>query len=229
MIVDDEPIAVEGLKRQLKGLDFLNLSATFHNPIEASSYLEVNNIDLLFLDINMPHLNGMRMLRSLSKKPLVIFTTAHPDYALEAFGFDAVDYLLKPFTFENLVKAINKALLMLTGKIHRKDQESSFIRSEGKYHRLDLDEILFVEGMKDYVKIKLNKDVLTAAMNLTGIMEQLPADKFLRIHKSYIVNKKQVSSFDSNELMVGEVTLPIGNIYRDAIMKEMLANHVIKR
>lgn len=228
VIVDDEPIAIEGLKRQLKSLDFLNLSATFHNAIEASSFLETNNIDLLFLDINMPQLSGIGMLRSLTRKPLVIFTTAHPDHALEAFKVDAVDYLLKPFSFENLVKAINKALLMLKAKVKPVANEHFFIKSDGKYHRLHFNEIRFVEGMKDYVKVHANTETLAVAMNLSSITDKLPSDTFVRVHKSYIVNKKRITKFDSFELMVDSVTIPIGNVYRDNVMEEM-SNDVIRK
>jgi DNA-binding LytR/AlgR family response regulator len=229
VIVDDEPIAAEGLKRQIKGIEFLNLQGTFYNPVEASSYLEMNQVDLLFLDINMPDLNGLSMLRTLSKKPMVIFTTAHPDHALDAFRADAVAYLLKPFSFENLVKAINKALLLLNARVQSVANGFTFIRSEGKYHRLYFNDILFVEGMKDYVKVHSDKEVLSVAMNLSSIMEKLPVDSFSRIHKSYIVNKHRILKFDNFELMVGSVTLPIGNAYRDTLLEDILSDNLIRK
>ncbi|MEO6168707.1 MAG: LytTR family DNA-binding domain-containing protein [Chitinophagales bacterium] len=229
VIVDDEPLAIEGLKRQLKSLDFLNLSATFHNAIEASSFIEINNVDLLFLDVNMPHLSGLGMLRSLSRRPLVIFTTAHPDHAMEAFKFDAVDYLLKPFSFENLMKAINKAVLMLKAKSHRDGPEHFFVKSEGKYHRLYFNEIKFIEGMKDYVKIHSDKESLAVAMNLSSITEKLPTETFVRVHKSYIVNKNRITKFDSFELMLDTVSIPIGNVYRESVVGEVLSDDLIRR
>lgn len=229
VIVDDEPLAIEGLKRQLKSLDFLNLSATFHSAIEASSFLETNNVDLLFLDVNMPHLSGIGMVKSLSRRPLVIFTTAHPDHALEAFKVDAVDYLLKPFSFENLVKAVNKALLMLKVKTQQDSSEHFFVKSEGKFHRLYFDDIKYVEGMKDYVKIHTDKESLAVAMNLSSIIDKLPAATFARVHKSYIVNKNRITKFDSFELMLDTVTIPIGNVYRDTVLEEVLSDDLIKR
>lgn len=229
VIVDDEPLAIEGLKRQLKSLDFLNLSATFHSAIEASSFLETNNVDLLFLDVNMPHLSGIGMVKSLSRRPLVIFTTAHPDHALEAFKVDAVDYLLKPFSFENLVKAVNKALLMLKVKTQQDSSEHFFVKSEGKFHRLYFDDIKYVEGMKDYVKIHTDKESLAVAMNLSSIIDKLPPATFARVHKSYIVNKNRITKFDSFELMLDTVTIPIGNVYRDTVLEEVLSDDLIKR
>lgn len=229
VIVDDEPLATEGLKRQLKLFDFLNLSAMFHSPIEASNFLELNQVDLLFLDVNMPHMSGISMLRSLSRKPLVIFTTAHPDHALDAFKVDAVDYLLKPISFENLVKAINKALLMLKVKVQAHTKEYLFIKSEGKFHRLYLSEIKFVEGMKDYVRIQTDSKSFAVAMNLSSITEKLPADNFLRVHKSYIVNKKRITQFDSFELMIDTFAIPIGNVYREAVLEDVLSDDLIKR
>jgi DNA-binding LytR/AlgR family response regulator len=146
VIVDDEPLAAEGLKRQLKSLSFLNILASFNDAIEASSFLETNRVDLLFLDINMPHLNGLSMLKSLSNKPMVIFTTAHRGHALEAFGLDALSYLLKPFSMESLLKAINKAVFMMKAKSLSTLYEHNFIRSDGKYHRLNFADIQYIES-----------------------------------------------------------------------------------
>jgi DNA-binding LytR/AlgR family response regulator len=229
VIVDDEPMAIEGLQRQLRSLDFLNLSATFYNPIEASRYLESNPVDLVFLDVSMPQLSGLNLLQSLSSKPMVIFTTAHPNFALEAFRCDAIDYLMKPFSFEKLIKAINKALLLLKARRHSSHAEYTFIRSEGKYHRLYFDSINYIEGMKDYVKIHAANETLSVAMNLSCISEKLPQDQFIRIHKSYIVNKHKITKIDHFELIAGEVTLPVGNSYREDFQDNVLAEHITKK
>jgi two-component system, LytTR family, response regulator len=229
VIVDDEPLAIEGLSRQLKSLGFLQVAAAFHDAIEASAYLESNRVDLLFLDVNMPQLNGLGMLNSLSSKPMVIFTTAHPDHALEAFRLDAIDYLLKPFSFERLVKAINKAVLMFKAKSTAVNDKHTFIRSDGMFHRLNFNDIIYVEGMKDYVKIHLAGEVLAVAMNLSNIMEKLPPDIFIRVHKSYIVNKKKISKFNSFELLLDNITIPMGNTYRDLVQEEVLSTHVITK
>src|SRR5438552_3976733 len=153
VIVDDEPIAVEGLRNQLQPIDFLSLSATFNNPIEATNFLDANKVDLLFLDVSMPQLNGISLLRSLSNKPMVIFTTAYPIHAVEAFGLDAIDYLLKPFSFESLMRAINKAAVRFNSKMFEKVADYTFVRSEGKYHKLYFNDVEYIEGMKDYVKV----------------------------------------------------------------------------
>jgi len=229
VIVDDEPIAIEGLQRQLKSFDFLNLSATFHSPIEASTFLETNSVDLIFLDVNMPNLNGFSLLQSLSSKPMVIFTTGNPNHALEAFRCDAVDYLIKPFSFEKLMKAINKALLLVKAKINPSRSEFTFIRSDGQFHRVYFDSIDYIEGMKDYVKVHSENTVYTVAMNLSSITDKLPSDTFIRIHKSYIVNKKKIAKFDGSEVTIGVVALPLGGSYRENLQDKVLSEHVIKK
>jgi len=229
VIVDDEPLALEGLKRQLQEFDFLTLSATFSNSLKASSFLEANKVDLLFLDISMPNLSGIEMLNSLSHKPLVIFTTAHPKHAMEAFQLDALDYLIKPFSFEKLVKAVNKAQLMLKTTTTANRADYIFIRSEGSFHRLYYNEIIYIEGMKDYVKVHSTKGMLTVAMNLHGISEKLPKDAFIRVHKSFIVNKKKITQIDSIELMLDSVKVPIGGTFREALQNEVLSENMIKK
>ena len=160
---------------------------------------------------------------------MVIFTTAHPDHALDAFRMDAIDYLLKPFSFEKLLKAINKALLTLKAKSFTSHPGHTFIRSDGQYHRLFFDDILYVEGMKDYVKVHSSGDVLSVAMNLSSISEKLPRDNFIRVHKSFIVNKKKITRLDNLELFLGEQAIPIGGSFREALEEKLLSNHVIKR
>jgi DNA-binding LytR/AlgR family response regulator len=228
-IIDDEPLAVEGLKRHLQSIKFLNLTATFHNAIEASSFLEVNPVDLLFLDIKMPQLSGLGMLQSLTKKPLVIFITADPNHALEAFRHDAVDYLLKPFSFESLIKAINKALLLTRSKTQPSTEEYIFIRSDGKFHRCDFKDILYVEGMKDYVSLHLRDEVLIVAMNLSSIGKKLPPDRFMRVHKSFIVNKQEITKFNSFELLLNSQIIPIGSTYREELQHNILTDNLISK
>jgi DNA-binding LytR/AlgR family response regulator len=160
---------------------------------------------------------------------MVIFTTAHPDYALEAFRNDAVDYLLKPISFDKLVKAVNKAVFMIKAKSLYETIGYKFIRSEGKYHRLNFSDILYVEGMKDYVKVYSSTGTLTVAMNLSSIMEKLPDDIFIRVHKSYIVNKRKITKFDSFELHIDAQTIPIGNAYRELMLQEVLTDQVIRK
>src|SRR6185503_19382531 len=153
VIVDDDPIAIEGLTRQLEAIEFLTLSASFNQPVDASRFLELNKVDLLFLDVRMPQLDGMSLLKSLSNKPLVIFTTGFPMHALEAFGFDAIDYLVKPFSFEKLLKAVNKAMTVLGTKKAEPLVDYTFVRSDGKYHKLYFNDVEYIEGMKDYAKV----------------------------------------------------------------------------
>ncbi|HYV91211.1 MAG TPA: LytTR family DNA-binding domain-containing protein [Chitinophagales bacterium] len=225
-IVDDEPIAIEGLTRQLQAIEFLTLTASFKNPIEASNFLEANKVDLLFLDVSMPQLNGISLLKSLSNKPMVIFTTAYPIHAVEAFGLDALDYLLKPFSFESLMRAVNKAVVKLNAKTVEKVIDYTFVRSEGKYHKLYFNDVEYIEGMKDYVKVHSAGGVIAVAMNLSDIIEKFPKDVFSRVHKSYIVNKNKIANLNSYELILGAATIPIGAAYRDNLHAEVLFDRV---
>jgi DNA-binding LytR/AlgR family response regulator len=229
VIVDDEPIAVEGLKRQLQPIEFLKHLESFNNPIEASNFLDANKVDLLFLDVSMPQLNGISLLKSLSNKPMVIFTTAYPIHAVEAFGLDAIDYLLKPFSFESLMRAVNKAVVKFNAKTGEKVADYTFVRSEGKYHKLYFNDVEYIEGMKDYVKVHSTGGVIAVAMNLSDIIEKFPKDVFSRVHKSYIVNKHKIANLNSYEIILGATTIPIGAAYRDNLHAEILVDRVITK
>lgn len=226
VIVDDDPIATEGLARQLEAIECLSLSASFIHPVQASRFLELNNVDLLFLDVKMPRLDGMSLLKSLSNKPRVIFTTGYPMHALEAFGFDAIDYLLKPFSFAKLIKAVNKAMIVLRAKTVEQLVDYTFIRSDGKYHKLYFDDVEYIEGMKDYVKVHSTGGVIIAAMNLSSIIEKFPKDIFSRVHKSYIINKNKISRLDNYEIMLGTVSIPIGAAYREDVHTDILFERI---
>ena len=229
MIVDDEPPAAETLKAYVSSVSSLQLAVVCSNAIEASNFLQSKPVDLLFLDIQMPHLLGTDLMRTLKNPPRVIFTTAFRKFAIDGFELDAVDYLLKPISFERFLKAVNKVMhtrLQPSGPIVPKTIESapqpaSFInlRVDRKNLKVALDDILFIEGLKDYVKVVTSSKVMITKQSLSSLEELLQGKQFLRIHRSFIVSVNQVSSFTSNTIEIGKHELPISRMYRHEVEK----------
>jgi two-component system LytT family response regulator len=218
--IDDEPLALQLIKEYTAKFPELRMVQTFDDAINGAEFLRVNQIDLLFIDINMPDVTGTELVRSLQKKPLIIFTTAYRNFAFEGFELEAIDYLLKPIDFDRFSKAVNKAIEFFHYQNTKEQVQSSlFVRSEYKMIRIDLREIEYVEALEDYVKIHLtnNKPVLTL-MTLKSVLEKLPADKFKRIHRSYIVPISKVQSILNRKARLASgAELPISNNYLDFI------------
>jgi DNA-binding LytR/AlgR family response regulator len=224
LVVDDEPPAREIIKQHIAGVEALELAGTCANAVEAISFLKDNQVDLLFLDIQMPQLLGTNFIRTLKNPPKVIFTTAFRKYALEGFELDAVDYLLKPISFERFLKAVNKILqtnspnLTASATLNETTKEpvSSFLyfRADRKMVKVFFSDILFIEALKDYIKIVTpNKTIITKYV-LTTLAELLPSDEFLRIHKSYIVAINKIESFNAETIQIAKHELPIGRLYK---------------
>jgi two-component system LytT family response regulator len=215
--IDDEPLALELIKEYVEKFQELKLVQTFDDAISGAEFLRKNDIDLLFIDINMPDVTGTELVRSLEKKPLTIFTTAYKNFAFEGFELEAIDYLLKPIDFERFKKAINRAIEFFQYRQNSKleSQASLFVRSEYRMIKIDLDEIEFIEGLEDYIKIHLvnNKPILTL-MTLKAVLEKLPSSKFKRIHRSYIVPVDKVQSILNRKVKLSSGTeLPVSNNY----------------
>lgn len=215
--VDDELPALELIKNYAAKISSLQLLHTFNDAVSAGEYLRNTHVDLLLVDINMPDINGIDLVSSLQNKPLVIFTTAYKKFAYDGFELDAVDYLLKPIDFERFKKGVNKAIEILQNKVLPKpnEQESLFVRSEYKMLKIELNEIEYIEGLEDYIRINISnsKPVLTL-MTMKAFIEKLPADKFLRIHRSYIIPlNKIVSILNKKVLLVSGRTLPVSDTY----------------
>jgi DNA-binding LytR/AlgR family response regulator len=222
LIVDDEPPAREIMKQYIAGVEVLELKGSCNNAVEAISFLKDHQIDLLFLDIQMPQLLGTNFIRTLKSPPKVIFTTAFRKYALEGFELDAVDYLLKPVSFERFLKAVNKVLQVNLSSIpdpllnESKEVNNSFLyfRVDRKMVKVYFNDILFIEALKDYIKIVMfNRTVVTKYV-LTTLAELLPADEFLRIHKSFIVAINKIESFNTDSIQIAKHDLPIGRLYK---------------
>lgn len=222
IIVDDEPIAREGIRLLVEEISQLELLKSFNNAEDASVFINNTTVDLIFLDINMPGINGIEFARTIPKQTLVIFTTAYSQYALDSYEVDAIDYLVKPIDPIKFRKAVNKAIVYHSLLINEEkesvdtvEDEYIFVKSDRKYFKVNFEDILFVEGLKDYVIIQMENQRIITRMTLKAIHELLPANSFLRINKSYIVNKKYVDSFDNNDVYIKNYEIAIGNSYRD--------------
>jgi len=226
LIVDDEPLARQLLQGHVQQMDTLELVGECSNAIKASELLRTTEVDLLFLDIKMPQITGIDFLKMLRNPPSVIFTTAYREYALEGFELDVIDYLLKPVTFDRFFKGIEKYHLRMspkeTGSKILSPQEEAFIyiKTGGKYHKLDTNDILFIESIRDYIVVhRAGQEKLSAKYKIGDLEEDLKGKKFLRIHRSFIVNLKKISAFTLQEVELGAVQLPIGNSYKEYVFK----------
>lgn len=228
--IDDEPLAHKVIKKYCENLSFLTIQKECYSALEALNYLQENDIDFIFLDINMPKLKGLDFLRTLTNPPLVIVTTAYQEYAMEGYELNVMDYLLKPFSFERFLKAIQKVkdqkeLVEISRNQNSKQQsfqkedptisiESIFIKGDKKIHQVSLDEILYLESLGSYVKIHLSHEVITSLDRLANFEKRLPEKQFLRIHKSYIVSLRKIDIIQGNRLKINGVNIPVGNVYK---------------
>jgi len=223
LVVDDEQLARELLGEYISKVPFLDLKGLVKNPIEVTEILEKEAIDIIFLDIQMPDLTGIELLKTMTHKPVVIFTTAYSEYAIEGYELDVLDYLVKPFSFERFLKAVNKALDIVKLKQNAgspaSDPEYISINADHKIYRVRIDEILYIEGLREYVSYYTpGKRIITLA-SLKNLEETLPDNKFIRIHKSYIVPIDKVIALEGNMLDIGVKKIPIGRSYREKVYK----------
>ena len=216
IIVDDEPPAIRLLEKYISKVTALELVASTTNPLEALQILEKNSIDLAFLDIQMPNLTGIQLSKIIDANTKVIFTTAYPQFALESYELNAVDYLLKPFEFERFYKAISKAIPNQSIKNVKDNKGCLFVKTDGKnnYENINVSDILFVEGLKNYVAIHVKDRQIITYNTLKYIYENLPKDDFIQIHKSYIVAIRHIDKTNSISVQIGNKDLPIGNSYK---------------
>ena len=222
IIVEDEPIARDILIGYVRQVPYLKLVGSCADAFEAMDLLNKVDIDVIILDINMPHLSGIEMLRTLKKYPAVIITSAYPDFALEGYELSVTDYLLKPFSFARFVQATEKVLARgEDGQPATQKEEERFImvRSDKKLAKIFLNEIVYVEAYGNYIFIHRGEDRVMSKQTLTNFETQLPPGKFVRIHKSYIVSVKAVKYLEGNEVSVGSRKLPVGKVYREAALK----------
>lgn len=223
VILDDEKPAVDILTRYVEKVSFLELVLATTNAYEGLTILNTLKVDVLLIDIEMPDVNGLELVKSLNNKPFIIFTTAYKEYALDGFELDVIDYLLKPIRFERFLKAINKAHKQynLTQQINLPDSDFLLIKVEYKTVRLKFSDIIYIEGCKDYVKIFTIRGRLLTRLNLKNIQSRLPEKEFIRIHRSYIVSFSKINSFQKNEIYIENKTLPVGDFYKSSVNKKL--------
>lgn len=229
IIVDDEPIARKGIKKLVEEIDQLELLECFNSAEGALEYLKTFSVDLIFLDIRMQGMTGMDLAHILPKQTLIIFTTAYSEYALDSYEVDAIDYLVKPIHPAKFRKAVNKAItyhsLLLEEEkksVENVEDDYIFVKSDRRYFKVNLQEILFIEGLKDYVIIQMDGNRIITRMNIKTIHELLPKSVFLRINRSYIVNKEHIDSFDNNDVFIKSYEIAIGNSFREEFFNELM-------
>ena len=234
IIVDDEPLAREGIKLFVDDTSGLEYLGGFNNALSASQFLESNPVDLIFLDIKMPGIDGIEFARTIPRHTLVIFTTAFAEYAVDSYEVEAVDFLVKPIEEKRFRKAVEKArtyhALLLESNENTVDgiqNEYIFVKSDRRFIKINFTDIAFVEALKDYVIIRTDEQRVITRMNLKAICEQLPASIFLRVSKSYIINTQHITSFDNNSIMIGSHEIFIGDSYRDKFFNDFVAKKIL--
>jgi len=234
IVIDDEPLALDLLKDYIEKIPFLKLERTFTNPLEGLGYLQENTVDLVFLDVELPYLSGIEFVKCLQSKPLVIFTTAYEKYAVTGYDLEITDYLMKPILFDRFLRAVNKAygLVKLNKKLPErsvtlpeKETQSDFIMVKTGYNtiNINLNDILYVEGLKDYIKIHLTGKTILTLNSLKKLQEMLPESRFIRVHRSFIVSLPKIDSIQRSRIVIGKTFVPVGENYKNAF-KDVIAS-----
>ena len=226
IIIDDEPLAHEIIEEFCSMLPHLQLEKNCYNAMEAMQYLNENKVDFMFLDINMPKLRGLDFLKTLTNPPKTIITTAYKEYALEGFELNVVDYILKPFSFDRLVKAVNKVSEVQTAKTIIKEVSNTadtssrfFIKGDKKHHQIDLNDLLYIEAYGNYTKLFLKDEMIVSHEKISNFEELLPSNNFLRVHKSFIVAVDKIKFIEGNRIHIEAHKIPIGQTYKSSIGK----------
>ena len=234
LVVDDEPIAIKGVVNFIKQLDFLELADTCTSAMKATEILKAKDIDLLFLDINMPMLSGLEFLQSLDKSPLTILTTAYSEHALEGFRLNVVDYLMKPLEFQRFFQEANKALSIFQSRLILQNSKEGtdsdmYIRQGDTFQRIIWQDILFVEGMQNYLKLHFKEKTLIIHQTMISLEEMLPKDSFFRIHQSYLINTHKIDAISGGRVFIDGKQLPISRHRKEALLKAVVYIKLISK
>lgn len=225
ILVDDEPIARDIIEQYIQDMPQLELVAKCSNAFEAMSVLQNEDISLVFLDINMPRLSGLNLVRSLSHPPLIIFITAYPEFAVEGFEVEATDYILKPFSFERFIKAVNKAFKKMASPSSPLsdpgDNTYLVVKADKRLHKINYQDILYFSAIGDYMKVHTPQKVLITKETLKNIETHLPPHQFIRVHKSYIISVDAIQYIEGNQVKVNQELLPIGLTYKDKLLERL--------
>ncbi|MGE7775762.1 LytR/AlgR family response regulator transcription factor [Chitinophaga sp. NPDC101104] len=225
LVVDDEPLARQGLREYIADVSFLEWAGECGSAPEAADFLHRQPVDLLFLDIRLPRLSGLEFLRTLPQKPLTVITTAYPDHALEGFELDVLDYLLKPVSFERFLKAVNKAKAQLKAE----PPDHFYIKCEHRIEKIRLADVLVVEALQNYIAVHTAQRKYITYLTFRAVEEYLPAEQFIKVHKSYIVAASKIDSIEGNTISVGAHEVPVSRALRDEVMEKILQNRYLKR
>lgn len=238
VIVDDEPLGIKVIENHINKVEGFSVVDTFENAVEASDFLRDNKVDILFLDINMPQLSGMEMLKILESPPFVVITTAHQEYAIDSFEFNVIDYLVKPVSFARFMKTVNKIHKLFvsippsevgkSGVGFEKNSEIIFLKVDKKIIKIFLSDILHIESLKDYVRVFTAQGSYITHMNLNKITEILPSDNFARIHRSYTIALDKIKAIDGNAIEIGNKSIPIGRNYLKETKQKILKRGIYK-
>jgi len=239
LIVDDEPVARKVIREYLEDIHYLELAGMAENPLKADALLNDQPIDLLFLDINMPRLSGIEFLRASTGRanlPMVIITTAYAEYALDGFELDVVDYLVKPFSFERFLKACNRARDIYNGRQRTtvsippaQSPDHFFVKADNSLEKIFFEELMYIESRMNYILLHTTSRKLIVYLTLKGLLESLPADKFIQVHKSFAVNRDSIKSIRGNTLSLGNAEVQVSQHYQEEAMRAILKDRVIKR
>lgn len=235
IIIDDEPLARKGLREYIEDTEFLQLTGEFDNPLKATGIIGKVEVQLIFLDIQMPKMTGLDFFKSLDQAPPVIFTTAYPQYALDGFELNALDYLVKPISADRFLKAALRAKEFY--KVRHKNtslgstvkQDHFFIKADNKLVKIFYNEILFAEALQNYVVIHTEKTKYITYLTFRSVEEYLPGEIFLKTHKSYIISMAKVDSIEGNDIRIGQHNIPVSRNLKDAVMDILLQNKILKR
>lgn len=233
LLVDDEPLAIQLLQNHLEKLDMFEVVAKCSNAIKALEVLRTETIDLIFLDIKMPQISGIDFLKTLRNPPSIIVTTAYREYALDGYDLDIVDYLLKPITFDRFFKAVDRYLRMvqIPSSIPVLPLPDQFIciKSGGKFHKVPVDDILYIESLKDYITLHCTHQKITTKYKISDMESELKAFRFLRIHRSFIVNQNKITAFTVHDVEIGKLEIPIGTNYKEYVFQILKSNYSSSR
>jgi DNA-binding LytR/AlgR family response regulator len=235
VLIDDEPLARRGLKEYIEDTPFLHLEAEYDSPLKASGLLEEGKADLLFLDIEMPKITGLQFMKTLQQAPPVIFTTAYPQFALDGFELNALDYLVKPISFERFLKAAHRAkeyyeLRKLNTQENTSQKENYFfIKADNKLVKLFFDDVLFVEALQNYVAVYTKTKKYITYLTFKSIEDFLPTDDFIKTHKSFLVSVTKIDNIEGNAISIGEHQIPISRTAKDEVMEKLLKGRFMKR
>jgi DNA-binding LytR/AlgR family response regulator len=238
LLLDDDPLVLDLLQAYVAMTDILDVKATFTDPLDAHRYLMSNQVQVLFSDVTMPHLSGIDLVRSLKQPPLVVLMTAYPQYAMEGFNLDVIDFLLKPISLDRFLKAVNKVASILRVNSSNQEKQSDvmtglgsfFIRTDAQFVRLHYREVLYIEALKDFTKINTSDGrTHVTLVNLKNLEEQLPPGLFVRTHRSYLVNAGHIETVSNLEVKVGGHALPLGQTYRERVTERIVNRSLIRR